>query len=87
MSYETDELMIEGITEDHFAISHESEHWPHISVHEADGDGLFTLPHGWTAEQINAAIAVYKRGFSHGERFGAAKAQRAIREAIGINHI
>ncbi|CAR57777.1 hypothetical protein UXJ30_35500 [Burkholderia cenocepacia] len=86
MSYETDELMIEGITEDHFAISHESGIWKHISVHDADGEGLFTLPSGWTAEQINAAIAVYKRGFSHGEKFGAAHARRIVREALGIFH-
>ncbi|MEB2500760.1 hypothetical protein [Burkholderia cenocepacia] len=86
MSYETDELMIEGITEDHFAISHQSGIWKHISVHEVDGDMLFTLPCGWTAEQINAAIAVYKRGFSHGEKFGAASAQRIVREALGIFH-
>ncbi|HDR9497300.1 hypothetical protein LGM57_33580 [Burkholderia cepacia] len=86
MSYQTDELMIEGITEDHFAISHEGGIWRHISVHDADGEGLFTLPSGWTAEQINAAIAVYKRGYSHGEKFGVAKAQRALRDALGIVH-
>ncbi|KVO17476.1 hypothetical protein WL80_24295 [Burkholderia ubonensis] len=86
MSYQTDEPMIEGITEDHFAISHEGALGPHIAVHDADGDKLFTLPSGWTSEQINAAIAVYKRGYCHGEKFGVAKAQRALRDALGIIH-
>ena len=86
MSYNTEELMIDGITEDHFAIARDNGFAPHISVHDADGDTLFSLPAGWTAEQINAAIAVYKRGYHHGEKFGTAQAQRVVREALGIFH-
>jgi hypothetical protein len=85
MSYQTDELMIEGITEDHFAISHEGGIWRHISVHDADGEGLFTLPAGWTAEQINVAIAVYKRGIPTA-RSSAWQRHSALRDALGIVH-
>ncbi|MDR6503827.1 hypothetical protein ACPUER_18325 [Burkholderia sp. DN3021] len=86
MTYQADALMIEGITEGHYAITSDDGFAPHISVHDADGDKMFTLPAGWTPEQINAAIAVYDRGYRHGEKFGSAKAQRAIRDALGIVH-
>lgn len=86
MTYQTDALIIEGLTEDHYEIATDDGVWARISVHDADGETLFTVPFGWTAEQINVTIAVFKKGFRSGEKFGEAKAQRAIRDALGIVH-
>lgn len=88
MSYETDELMIEGITEGFFAIACCESAAPSIAVHHGDdGELAFALPTiDWTAWQINVAIKIYEKAYARGERYGAARAQRDIREALGIFH-
>lgn len=85
MSYQTDELMIEGITEDYYAIAHNDGFAPHVTVHDSEGDRLFPLPADWSAVQVNAAISAYRQGYDHGEKWGVAKAKRAVREALGID--
>ncbi|CAG9219907.1 MULTISPECIES: hypothetical protein [Burkholderia] len=88
MSYPTDELMIESITEGFFAIACSENAAPSIAVHHGDdGELAFTLPTiDWTAWQINVAIKIYEKAYARGERYGAASAQRVIREALGIFH-
>lgn len=88
MSYETDELMIEGITEGFFAIACSERAASSIWVHHGDdGELAFTLPTiDWTAWQINVAIMIYEKAYARGERYGAASAQRVVREALGIFH-
>lgn len=85
MSYQNDELLIEGVTQDYYAIAHHDRFAPHITVHDSDGDRLFSLPADWSAAQINAAISAYRQGYEHGEKWGVAKAKRAMREALGID--
>lgn len=79
---------IPGITEAFYAVRHRAGTDEFVAVHHSDdGDLAFTLPNtDWTSRQINAAIAVYERAYARGERYGVAKAQRAIRESLGINH-
>ncbi|CAG2384290.1 MULTISPECIES: hypothetical protein [Burkholderia] len=88
MSYETDELMIDGITEGFFAIACSERAASSIAVHHGDdGELAFTLPTiDWTAWQINVAIMIYEKAYARGERYGAASAQRVVREALGIFH-
>ncbi|PEH40467.1 hypothetical protein CRM94_17285 [Burkholderia gladioli] len=80
---------IPGITEGFYAVRHRAGTKPFIAVHHSDDGGIaFTMPKiRWSSWQINVAIAVYETAFARGERYGAAKAQRAVRESIGITHI
>ncbi|KWN65957.1 hypothetical protein [Burkholderia stagnalis] len=88
MSTQTDEAVIDGITEGFFAVAQPGGAGPFVAVHHADdGDLAFTMPTtNWTAWQINVAISVYERAYARGERYGAVKAQRVVREALGIFH-
>ncbi|MBU9384313.1 hypothetical protein [Burkholderia gladioli] len=88
MSYETDELIIEGIAEGFFAIACSESAEPSVAIHHGDdGELAFTLPtNDWTAWQINVAIKIYEKAYARGERYGVASAQRVIREALGIFH-
>ncbi|MCA8156447.1 hypothetical protein LGM72_30955 [Burkholderia contaminans] len=80
--------MIEGITEGFFAIACSERAASSIGVHHGDdGELAFTLPTiDWTAWQINVAIMIYEKAYARGERYGAASAQRVVREALGIFH-
>lgn len=88
MSTHTDETELDGITEGFFAIAKTATPAPFIAVyHGDDGELAFTLHTiDWAAWQINGVIKVYERAYARGERFGAARAQRGIREALGIFH-
>ncbi|MEX3629520.1 MAG: hypothetical protein VB138_08560 [Burkholderia sp.] len=86
MSYQTDELMIEGITDDYYAIAHKGDFVPAITVYAVEGDRLFSVPVEWNAEQINIAIGIFERGERCGEKRGIAMAQRTMRDALGIVH-
>ncbi|MDW9233034.1 hypothetical protein C7S15_8948 (plasmid) [Burkholderia cepacia] len=88
MSTHTDETELDGITEGFFAIARPDGAAPFVAVHHGDdGELAFTLPSlNWTAWQINVAIKVFEKAYACGERYGAACAQRVIREAIGIFH-
>lgn len=88
MTTQADETVLDGITEGFFSVVHPDAAAPYVAVHHGDdGELAFTLPTiNWTAWQINVAIKVYERAYARGERFGAARAQRGIREALGIFH-
>lgn len=88
MSTQAEELELDGITEGFYAIAKNASAAPFVAVHHGDdGELAFTLPTiNWTAWQINVAITVYEKAYASGERYGAARAQRVIREAVGIFH-
>lgn len=88
MTYLTDELLIDGITEGFFALVRPEGTAPFVAVHHGDdGELAFTLPTiNWTPWQINVAIHVFEKAHARGERYGAANAQRVVREALGIFH-
>ncbi|KML57059.1 hypothetical protein VL15_15185 [Burkholderia cepacia] len=86
MNYNTEELMIDGIKDDYFAMTNRDGFSPQIVVYTNEGDRLFSLPGDWNAEQINIAIGVFERGERSGEKRGIAMAQRTMRDALGIIH-
>ncbi|WP_081068267.1 hypothetical protein [Burkholderia stagnalis] len=88
MSTQTDEVEIDGLTEGFFAVARPGGATPSVAVHHADdGELAFTMPTtNWTAWQINVAVRTYETAYARGERYGAAKAQRVVREALGIFH-
>ncbi|WP_175971940.1 hypothetical protein [Burkholderia sp. BCC0322] len=84
-----DDVEVDGIAEGFFAIVRPEGAASFVAVHHGDdGELAFTLPTiNWTAWQINVAISVFEKAHARGERYGAASAQRVIREALGIFHI
>ncbi|AOJ79241.1 hypothetical protein WS86_00375 (plasmid) [Burkholderia savannae] len=88
MSTQAETTELDGITEGFYAIARQEGPAPFVAVHHADDSELaFMLPTiDWTAWQINVAISVFEKAYASGERYGAASAQRVIREAVGIFH-
>lgn len=76
-----DEKQIEGVRDGYMAFREES----HISVHDDEGDWLFTLPTSFDSQAVNAAIGAYVHGFNRGERAGDFGARSRICAALGID--
>jgi hypothetical protein len=75
---------IEGVV-DNYGAKHMNDANPaHVSVWDCDGNVLFTLPAGSTAEHVNCAIQIHEQSYRAGLKFGAADARHQIRKALGL---